>query len=178
MGLSDSVFSDNNFFIVGIKALLTSELIDENYYLVDVEAINLEQIGEHFFSGRKIIAFITNDLDYYALRHIYNITFVDKRCRLNEILSCLFVKDSQYRYRVKFRLSLRESEVLSCMQKGLDANEIGKRLGMATKTFYTHRRSLIMKMQLGNRISLYRNLARVRIYKKLADNLHCLNRTL
>ncbi|WP_244665175.1 LuxR C-terminal-related transcriptional regulator [Candidatus Symbiopectobacterium sp. 'North America'] len=64
------------------------------------------------------------------------------------------------------------------MQKGLDANEIGQRLGMTVKTFYTHRRSLILKLQLGNRISLYRNLARVRIYKKLADNLHCRNRTL
>lgn len=89
MGLSDSVFSDNNFFIVGIQALLTSKLIDKNYYIVDVEAINLKQIREHFFPSRKIIAFITNDLDYYALRHIYNITFIDKRCRLNEILSCL-----------------------------------------------------------------------------------------
>ncbi|ADO47334.1 helix-turn-helix transcriptional regulator [[Enterobacter] lignolyticus] len=166
MDLSDSIFSDDYFFIVGISALLTSELIDENYYIVDVEATNLLQIKRHLFPGRKIIAFITNDLDYYALKHIQNIMFVDKRRRLNEILSCLFVKDSRFRYRVRYTLSLRENEVLSCMQKGLDASEIGKCLGITVKTFYTHRRSLIFKLQAENRISLYRNIARAERYKR------------
>lgn len=87
MDLSNSVFSDDYFFIVGISTLLTSELIDENYYIVDVETTNLLQVKEHFFADRKIIAFISNDLDYYALKHLRSITFVDKRSRLNEILS-------------------------------------------------------------------------------------------
>lgn len=166
MDLSDSIFSNDYFFIVGISALLTPELIDENYYIVDVEATNFAQIKEFLFTGRKVIAFITNDLDYYALRHIDNITFIDKRCRLNEVLSCLFVNDSQYKYRVKYTLSLREREVLSCMQKGLDTNEIGKQLGMTVKTIYAHRRNLISKLQIGNRISLYSNIARVEIYRR------------
>ncbi|HCR3979816.1 LuxR C-terminal-related transcriptional regulator [Citrobacter sp. CK180] len=166
MDLSNSVFSDDYFFIVGISTLLTSELIDENYYIVDVETTNLLQVKEHFFADRKIIAFISNDLDYYALKHLRSITFVDKRSRLNEILSCLFVNDSRYIYRVKYTLSMRESEVLSCMQKGLDANEIGKQLGMTVKTFYAHRRSLVFKLQVGNRISLYRTIARVESYKQ------------
>lgn len=48
MDLSNSVFSDDYFFIVGISTLLTSELIDENYYIVDVETTNLLQVKEHF----------------------------------------------------------------------------------------------------------------------------------
>ncbi|MET6679122.1 helix-turn-helix domain-containing protein [Citrobacter amalonaticus] len=165
MKLSDSVFSDDYFFIVGISALLTPELIDENYYIVDIDESILQRSTEYFPPGRKIIAFITNDLDYYALCHLRDIIFIDKRRRINEILSCLFVNDSRYAYRVKYTLSFREREVLDCMQKGMEANEIGKLLGMSMKTFYAHRRSLIFKLQLGNRVSLYRNIARVRMCK-------------
>ncbi|ELW1648481.1 MULTISPECIES: helix-turn-helix transcriptional regulator [Enterobacter] len=165
MDLSNSVFSDDYFFIVGISALLTPELIDENYYIVDVESTSLEKIKEYLFSDRKIIAFITSDLDYYALKDLQDIVFIDRRSQLNAILSCLFVNNSRYSYRVKYALSLRESEVLSCMQEGLNADEIGKRLGMTVKTFYAHRRSLVFKLQAGNRISLYRNIARVENYK-------------
>ncbi|MFA1282615.1 hypothetical protein ACDI96_07910 [Citrobacter telavivensis] len=48
----------------------------------------------------------------------------------------------------------------------MDANEIGELLGMSMKTFYAHRRSLIFKLQLGNRVSLYRNIARIRMCKQ------------
>lgn len=166
MKLSDSVISDDYFFIVGISALLTPELIDENYYIVDVDESSLQRITEYLFPGRKIIAFITNDLDYYALNHLSDVVFIDKKRRINEILSCLFVNDSRYAYRVKYRLSLREHEVLACMQKGMEANEIGNLLGMSMKTFYAHRRSLIFKLQLGNRVSLYRNIARIGMSKQ------------
>lgn len=55
MKLSDSVFSDDYFFIVGISALLTPELIDENYTIVDVDESLLQRSTEYLFPGRKII---------------------------------------------------------------------------------------------------------------------------
>ncbi|AIE71823.1 MULTISPECIES: helix-turn-helix transcriptional regulator [Klebsiella] len=166
MNLSDSVFSDDYFFIVGISALLTPGLIDENYSIIDIETTSLSEVRKHIFPGRKVIVFITNDLDYYALKHMADFVFIDKKCRLNEILSGLLVKNSQYNYRVKYSLSRREKEVLSCMQKGLDVKEISRQLGMTMKTFYTHRRSLIFKLQQGNRISLYQNIVRSELYKQ------------
>lgn len=168
MVLSDSVFSDDYYFIIGISVLLTPELIDENYYIVDVETINLSQIKKKFLPDRKIIAFISNDLDYYALRHMKNTLFIDKRCQLSEVLSCLLVNNSRYTYRVKYTLTLRESEILWCLQKGFDANETSARLNITIKTFYAHRRSLINKLQLDNRISLYRNIARIEFLKKIS----------
>lgn len=166
MDLSAAVFSDDYFFSAGISALLTPELIDENYYIVDIETTNLTLLKERFLTDRKVIAFITNDLDYYALRHLKNIISIDKCWRLNEILSCLFVNESRYTYRVKYSLSERESEILKCMQKGLNVREIGETLGIIVKTFYAHRRSLIFKLQLTNRISLYRNIARTGAYSR------------
>ena len=167
MGLTGSILSNDYFFIVGIISLLTSEWIDENqYYIVDVEATNFKQIKEIFSSGRTIVVFVNNDLDYYALRDLCNIIIIDKRCRLKNIISCLLINDSQFTYQVKYTLSLRESEVLSCIQEGLDADETGKRLNISTKTFYAHRRSLVLKFQLDNRISLYQNIIRVEAYKQ------------
>ncbi|SUX95391.1 Uncharacterised protein [Citrobacter koseri] len=55
MDLSNSVFSDDYFFIVGISTLLTSELIDENYYIVDVETTNLLQVKEHFLQTGRLL---------------------------------------------------------------------------------------------------------------------------
>ncbi|HDC4393628.1 TPA: helix-turn-helix transcriptional regulator [Enterobacter cloacae] len=161
MNLSDSVYSDNYFFIVGISALLTPELIEENYYIVDVECSSLQRIAKYLIEERKVIAFISNDLDYYALRHWKNITFIDKRYSLKEILSCIFVNDSIKKYKVQYQLSSREKEVLKCLLKGMTTVEICSYLKVTVKTFYSHRRNLISKLRIGNRVSLYNNIARI-----------------
>lgn len=164
MDLSGSIFSDDYFFIVGMSELLTPELIDENYCIIDIETICMSEVRKNITPGKKVIIFISNVLDYYALKHMSDFVFIDKKCRLNEILSCLLVKSSQYNYRMKYSLSQREEEVLYCMQKGLDVKEISQRLGMTRKTFYAHRRSLIFKLQQGNRVVLYQNIARTELY--------------
>ncbi|HFS5794159.1 TPA: helix-turn-helix transcriptional regulator, partial [Citrobacter werkmanii] len=124
----------------------------------------ISEVRKNITPGKKVIIFISNVLDYYALKHMSDFVFIDKKCRLNEILSCLLVKSSQYNYRMKYSLSQREEEVLYCMQKGLDVKEISQRLGMTRKTFYAHRRSLIFKLQQGNRVVLYQNIARTELY--------------
>lgn len=164
MGLSGSIFSDDYFFIVGMSELLTQELIDENYCIIDIETICISEVRKNITPGKKVIIFISNVLDYYALKHMSDFVFIDKKCRLNEILSCLLVKSSQYNYRMKYSLSQREEEVLYFIQKGLDVNDISQRLGMTRKTFYAHRRNLIFKLQQGNRVVLYQNIARTELY--------------
>nr|WP_318382405.1 helix-turn-helix transcriptional regulator [uncultured Enterobacter sp.] len=165
MDLSHSVFSDDYYFVVGISALLTPELIDENYYIVDVEATDYLQSKHRLLTDRKIIAFISNDLDFYALQHLGNVTFIDRRSRQNEVLSCLLVDNSRFVYHVKYRLSAREREVLLCLREGLSAGEISQRLGMKIKTFYAHRRNLVNKLRVNNRIALQSNIARSESYK-------------
>ena len=160
MESADCVFSDNYFFTLGIGQLLTTELIEEHYSIIDIETSNHHAIKTWRASGKSLVAFICDDLDYYTLKDLGDIIFISKKSTLKEILSCFFFKNSQHRYQVKYQLSLREAEVLSCIQEGLDAEEIGKRLGMNTKTFYTHRRSLVAKLRTGNRISLYQSISR------------------
>ncbi|MGU3414166.1 LuxR C-terminal-related transcriptional regulator [Enterobacteriaceae bacterium C34A] len=160
MKTADCVFSNNYFFSLGISHLLTSELITEHYSIIDIETSNHQAIKTWISSGKSLVAFISDDLDYYTLKNAGEIIFINKKSTLKEILSCFFFKNSHHRYQVKYKLSLRETQVLSCIQEGLSAEETGKRLGMNTKTFYTHRRSLVVKLRTGNRISLYQSISR------------------
>ncbi|MBB1201595.1 helix-turn-helix transcriptional regulator [Enterobacteriaceae bacterium 89] len=172
MEIADCVFSDNYFFSLGISQLLTSELITEHYSIIDIETSNHHAIKTWQASGKSLVAFIGNDLDYYTLRDLGEIIFINKNSELKEILSCFFFKNSQYVYQVKYQLSLRELQVLSCIQKGLNAEETGKQLGMNAKTFYTHRRSLVAKLRTGNRIALYQSIARATANRQqLCDSL-------
>ncbi len=155
MYLSKSVFSDNYFFVVGVCALLTSELIDDYYYILDVDCYHHNDIDFMTDKNKRLIAFISNDLDYYALRDMKNISFMDKKSNISEILSFMIVNDTKYKYRVKYRLSTREWEILSCMQDGMTVPDIINKLGVKMKTFYAHRRNIMLKLKIDNRILLY-----------------------
>ncbi|WP_337262253.1 MULTISPECIES: helix-turn-helix transcriptional regulator [unclassified Serratia (in: enterobacteria)] len=155
MHLSKSVFSDNYFFIVGVCALLTPELIDEYYYIVDIDYSNYNEINFNPDENKRVIAFISNDFDYYYLKDMGDISFIDKGSKPSEILSLIIVNDSRYKYRVKHHLSSRECEILSCMQEGMAVPDILEKLGVKMKTFYAHRRNIMLKLKIDNRISLY-----------------------
>lgn len=160
MEIADCVFSDNYYFVLGISELLSPALITEHYRIIDIDVSSLATLSPWHHAGRRTIAFIANDLDYYTLKDKGDITFISKRSSLNEILSCFLMKKAHAAYQVKYRLSLREKEVLFCIREGLGVEEIGERLGMNAKTFYAHRRSLVTKLRADNRIALYKNLRR------------------
>ncbi len=170
MHSSKSVLSDNYFFVVGTYALLTPELIDEYYYIIDIDAVNFSDIDFKLVGKKRVIAFISNDFDYYSLKSLKNISFLDKRSKLNEILSFMMVNNSQHNYQIKYQLSNREHEILSCMQQGMTTPAIAEKLGLKMKTFYTHRRNIMLKLRIGNRISLYRKIV-IRESKKQEDDV-------
>lgn len=173
MHLSKSVFSDNYFFIVGVCALLTPELIDEYYYIVDAEYSHHNEINFTPDDNKRLIAFISNDLDYYALKDMGDISFIDKRSKTSEILSFMIVNDSRYKYRIKHHLSSRECEILNCMQEGMAVPEIIEKLGVKMKTFYAHRRNIMLKLKIDNRISLYSKMFSNDRNRKEDDALMC-----
>lgn len=165
MCLSHSIFSGDHFFSLGINDLLTAELIDCNYFIFDMETTDYSLIKQQLSSSKKLVIFITNDVDYYALRHLEGAAFIDKRSKLNEILSCLIVNDPRHFYQIKHKLSNRESEILFLMLEGLGKEDIIERLGINMKTFYAHRLRIINKLRIGNRVSLYSSIARTENYR-------------
>jgi hypothetical protein len=55
MDLSGSIFSDDYFFIVGMSELLTPELIDENYCIIDIETICISEVRKNIIPGKKLL---------------------------------------------------------------------------------------------------------------------------
>lgn len=161
MRLSHSIISNDHFFKVGICTLLSPELIDDNFIIVDMDTVLVAQVKNIDAGDKQLVAFISNDIDYYALQSVDNVLFIDRKRKVNEILSFLIANDMRHHYQIKFALSQREYQILDYMHKGLSADEIASVMGLKLKTFYAHRRNMVLKLRVGNRISLYRNIARL-----------------
>ncbi|WP_407437187.1 helix-turn-helix transcriptional regulator [Lelliottia sp.] len=152
--------SEDYFFMLGLKKLFSSHPFGSDYFIVDVETTSRSQVEQCSFLNKKVYAFISNDFDYYALCHLENVIFIDRRSEMSEVLYCLSINHTHFNYRVKSKLSERENDVLTCLQEGLDTREIGLRLGVNIKNIYASRARLMNKMHVGNRIYLYRNIVR------------------
>ncbi|EPV8303372.1 response regulator transcription factor [Escherichia coli] len=57
-------------------------------------------------------------------------------------------------YQARQKLSPREKEVLELISEGASFQEMVEKLGINSKTLYTHRRNLVMKLGCDNRVSL------------------------
>lgn len=158
--LSDIIFSADSYFKCGLSPLLSGAFMNQGYCVVDVETTNYQQVTDCLFVGGKVLAFISNDMDYHALKHLDNVTLIDRHSPIKEVLSCLRTGDSHCHYHVKFKLSGRENIILGYMQRGVSSEEISRRLGMSMKTFYAYRTRIMNKMQITNRIFLYTSIAR------------------
>ncbi|HFR8653462.1 TPA: helix-turn-helix transcriptional regulator, partial [Escherichia coli] len=111
MDISRFIFSNNFFFSVGINELLTRPVIDCSFYIIDVESIYHNFVIPKMAEGRRIVVFISNDFEYYALRSLKKITLLDKKDKIGEVMNLLFTNDCNSHYRAKRRLSNREEEV-------------------------------------------------------------------
>ncbi|HFT1963471.1 TPA: helix-turn-helix transcriptional regulator [Enterobacter ludwigii] len=159
MDLSEFVISENWFFKFGINLLLTKELIDSYYYIVDLDTVNYKDIRNYPVTERKTIAFVSNDIDYYTVKKKNeDIHFLDKRICINKIMKDFFSSQFTSSYIADHKLSSREIDVLSCLREGLSPSEVVSELGIKEKTFYTYRRYIMLKLKLNNRLFFYKNL--------------------
>lgn len=160
MNLSASIFSDDSFFTLAINALLSHELIDDKIYIVDIKTSTYTQVMILSSVGKKVFVFISNDIDFYALKCLENVILLDRNIAINEMMSTFLVDSSLFNYHAKHKLAARESDMLICMLKGLDMREISERLKISLKIFYACRTRMLNKLQMTNRIFLYKHIAK------------------
>ena len=75
MCCSDSIISNNYYFNLCFSKFLRGGLLRQNYCIIDIETTDYSLVKKYVLHGRKIFAFIANDLDYYALKALKNINF-------------------------------------------------------------------------------------------------------
>ncbi|MDM6932024.1 helix-turn-helix domain-containing protein, partial [Klebsiella michiganensis] len=81
------------------------------------------------------------------------ITVLDKKSNTRSILNFFLKKETSGNYHTKYRLSLREKQMLSMLSRGESNQEIAEEFGVKLKTIYTHRRNLMNKLGCKNRIT-------------------------
>lgn len=154
MIVSNSILTSDVFFASGICTLLSKELIEKSFFIVDLDLPSGFVDAEIFPSDREIIAFASNDISFYKSKKLFSVPVLDKKSSLQNILHFFLTRSSTACYRVKSHLTQREHEMLELMDKGLNNVSVADILGITSKTFYTHRRNLMMKLGCDNRIVL------------------------
>lgn len=92
-------------------------------------------------------------LAFYKSELFEKITVLDKKSNTRSILNFFLKKETSGNYHTKYRLSLREKQMLSMLSRGESNQEIAEEFGVKLKTIYTHRRNLMNKLGCKNRIT-------------------------
>ncbi|HDC4393623.1 TPA: helix-turn-helix transcriptional regulator [Enterobacter cloacae] len=168
MDCSEYILTDDYYFKLGLISLLSSDFISDSLYIIDGDKIDVAtDIKVKYLNERNAIVFVSNDVNYYCIyTSIQNksFKFISKKRSVKDILSCVLLKDSPFEYKTKYILSKKELDVFSCMQKGCSVQDVAKKLNMKAKTIYTHRRSLINKLRVRNRMELYQGILNKKNY--------------
>ena len=137
MNLSTNILSKDKYFTLGLIELLGVEFIDNFFLIIDLDSNDLSGSEWIYFSNKNIVAFASSDLAFYK----------------SELFEKITVLDTSGNYHTKYRLSLREKQMLSMLSRGESNQEIAEEFGVKLKTIYTHRRNLMNKLGCKNRIT-------------------------
>lgn len=160
MELFDAIISDDYFFKLGLSALLSKKVVAKGYFFIDMRTTNHAKIRACSLCSEKTFVFISCDLEYYALRHFENVTVIDRDSQVQDIVRCVLHDESNFERHGRHYISERDDELLTYIYQGLATHEIIEKLSISTKAFYSHRARLINKLNVRNRIVLYRNVSR------------------
>ena len=162
MNVKNPVISNDNFFTLGLKNLLSNELVNDFFTIIDLDDISDNDIQDIASRDKEVVAFASNDLSSLYANKFIKVPVLDKRCSLKDILSYFMMKDEKGIYRSNTNLTKRETEIVTLLRNGFSHDEIAKKLNIADKTMYCHKRNLMKKLGCENRIDFQKMLLQTR----------------
>lgn len=154
MPVSNAVFSDDAFFVYGLCGLLSRELLNDFFIVLDFDCQYADDDVIPVSEDKEVVAFVSNDIAFYKAEKLGLPHVLDKKSSVQDILNFFLLKRDSGAYHIKRNLTQREKEILVLMSAGATHQEMASKLGINYKTFYTHRRNLMLKLGCGNRICL------------------------
>lgn len=154
MNASTSILSNDPFFIWGLNSLLSKELVEDFFIVLDLDSYPFEETIGLLSDNKEIVAFASNDLAFYKADQFDSLTVLDKKGSLRNILEFFLFKRRTVFYKVKRKLTPREKQMLNLIREGLSNEDMAERLGVKHKTLYTYRRNIMLKLGCENRILL------------------------
>ena len=154
MPVSNSVFSDDAFFVYGLCGLLSREFLNDFFIVLDLDCQYAGDGAIPASEDKEVVAFVSNDIAFYKAEKIGMPHVLDKKSSVQDILDFFLLKRDAGAYHTKRNLTQREKEILALMAEGATHQEMADKLGINYKTFYSHRRNLMLKLGCDNRICL------------------------
>lgn len=158
MNLNNPVISNDSFFSLGLKNLLSNELVNDFFTIIDLDNLSDCDMKNITNRDKEVIAFASNDFSSLYAHKFTKVPVLDKRCSLKDILSYFMMKDEKGIYHSNTNLTKRETEIVTLLRKGLNHDEIAKKLNISNKTIYCHKRNLMKKLGCENRINFQKML--------------------
>lgn len=159
------IYSDNIFFITGVKTLIAEVFYDKKYVIhvyperkcLDINLCDV-QLWEQIF----VFTDIRNSLLSLFMVLCFGDKLISGYSNIDDVRQMLlsdksrnFFSASAFSYG---SLSLREREIVCCMKLRMTDNEIAEKLSLSKKTVSGHRRNILSKLGIENRIKLYKFL--------------------
>lgn len=163
------IFCKDQFFASGLAEVIPCGLAQGSFTFFD-NAYILEHGAKAsiYATMTQPIIFVDNDLDYYALKILtkdMNTLLFSKKSSLSQILNTLVQAKNRELYKVRFSLTNSELQVLECLMLSPTIELAVTKLKLSEKTVYSHRYSIIKKLELKNRNALHRMQTWANLFK-------------
>lgn len=157
MNAQNCIFSNDSFFIFGLKSLLSQEFLSDFFTVLDLDNMSKDEVRNIKYNDKELVAFASNDLSSLNAGNFGEVAILDKKCSLKDIVGYFMLKNKNGIYNSTMNLTRREKEILKLLKKGLSHDDVSQELNIKHKTVYTYRRNIMQKLGCENRID-FQNL--------------------
>jgi len=152
--MSTCILSKDSFFIKGIAELLGEDFINESYVIVDLDCLRLSRDEVFSSKNKTIIGFASNDFSFYLAEKMKVDFILNKKSPITDIIDFFLFRKNRALYHSQATLTVREKQLLELVCTGATPIDLARSLGVKTKTVYTFRRNVMIKLGCNNRINL------------------------
>lgn len=164
------IYSDNIFFITGVKTLIAEVFYDKKYVIhvyPERKCLDINPDSEQLWEQMFVFTDIRNSLFSLFMVLRFGDKLVSGYGNVDDVRQMLLSDKNRKIFSTPAfpygSLSLREREVFCCMKLRMTDNEIAGKLSLSKKTISGHRRNILSKLGIKNKIKLYKFLMETEI---------------
>lgn len=152
--MSECILSADVFFTKGLVELLGEDFINESYIIVDLDCFPSSKNDLLSSRSKNVIGFASNDFSCYLAEKMKMDFILNKKSALKDIIDFFLFRKTKALYYSHTPLTVREKQLLDLVCTGASPLELAISLGVKTKTIYTFRRNIMIKLGCNNRLNL------------------------